>query len=145
MNTPTGSASFQKRNPHMFSFNIDDNEPVMTPPPKPPKRLRQRTARKLNKLEQEWYDHQSPKPYAQAIRFELANGCTLTPDFFHFDWPAVAEAHGPTAFEIKGPWFTDDSAVKLKMFARMYPEIRVLLCWKDKADGGNWKVQHVLP
>lgn len=145
MNIPQGSKSYQKRNPHMFSFNIDDNEPEFTKPP--PKRLRQ-SSKGMNKLEQEWSlnlcvcrDH---PPIHRGIAFPLANGLKYTPDFFAFEWPALGELEQPTAWEVKGPYARDDAIAKVKMFASLYKEIRVIMVWKDKATGA-WAEQRVLP
>jgi hypothetical protein len=93
-------------------------------------------------LEQEWFDIlcREHKPLiAQGVTFRLANGLRYTPDFFAFDWPSMSS--GPVAWETKGKWFTDDANAKLKMFAAAYPQIRVILAWKD---GGQWQTQRVL-
>lgn len=47
-----------------------------------------------------------------------------------------------TAWEVKGTWVDGDSFPKLKMFASQFPDIRVLLVWKDSE--GQWQTQQVL-
>lgn len=117
----------------------------------PKKRIRQSTKPILNKLEREWFDKLVlqaiqcglPRPHAQAFTVRLANGVRYTPDCFHFDWPSFGEPNRPTAWEVKGPWMTDDAVCKVKMFATAYPEIRVIMVWRDK--GGIWQEQRILP
>jgi hypothetical protein len=119
-----------------------------------PKRMRQRTKPLLNKLESAFLNllfHrcQFTKIHCQAIRFQLANGMAYTPDLFAFDWPDHDESSGnpvtwPHAWEIKGPHAWDDSIAKLKMAAKLYPEITWILAWKDKVTG-QWQEQRVLP
>ena len=121
----------------------------VAPTEKPtPKRIRQSTKPLLNKLEQEWLDHLRASGggvvRTQAITFRLANGLRYTPDMLSFGWPSNYEdGIAATAWEVKGGWFTDDANAKLKMFATTYPEIRVVLCWKDTF--GMWQTQRVLP
>lgn len=112
------------------------------------KRIRQDPKPLLNKLETEWFEilnAQYPnyeRPKAQHVTFRLANGLRYTPDILAFRWP---DPNGPartTAWEVKGKWFTDDSNAKLKVFASAYPEIRVILVWKDNS---QWQEQTVLP
>lgn len=145
MNTPTGSKDFQKRNPHLFPINPMAMYALAT---SPPKRLRQSSKPLMNKLEQKWFDQlmlDGPKDRivrAQAMKFRLANGLWYYPDFFAFDWPILGEASGPVAWETKGKWVDGDSFPKLKMFAATYPEIRVILVWKD--ENKQWQQQRIL-
>lgn len=98
----------------------------------------------MNKLEQEYFDqlctHHIPL-YPQSITFKIANGVRYTPDIFCFAWPWRGE-NMPVAWEIKGPWMTDDAVVKLKVFANAYPHIKVLLASKNK-ETGLWFNQEV--
>lgn len=124
--------------------------------PKPSKRLKQRSAPVMNKLEQEFYErHRDQYPFnppmrPQAIRFSLGNGVSFTPDFFSFMWPYRVLKDGnlvegpdmPTACEVKGKHAWDDAIVKLKVAARIYPEIRWFLVWKDAT---GWNHQLILP
>ena len=115
---------------------------------RPPKRIMQSTKPLLNKLEQRFVSHLNqvgyPKPiHAQKITFRLANGLKYTPDVFCFEWSWMGE-NRLVAWEVKGPWLTDDGVAKLKMFAAAYPEILVLLAWEDKATN-QWLQQIVYP
>ena len=143
------SESTKKRNPTLYpSLEERSGQPYSMPFPKQPKprRLRQSTKPLLNKLEQEWFDvlrfNTNSIVHCQGIKFKLANGLTYLPDFFCFDWMSAGEFARPTAFEVKGPWATDDAIAKVKMFATAYPEIRVILVWKD--DNKQWCQQRVL-
>jgi hypothetical protein len=161
------SESTKKRNPHLYAgppsmvnttgghgvtdFNPTGYWPDGNPKPLPikePKRLRQSTKPLLNKLEEEAWQMLRSKAcsgqvlISQAITFRLANGLRYTPDFFCFSWPSVGEFNRPTAWEIKGPWATDDAIAKVKMFATAYPEIRVILVWRDEQK--QWCQQRVL-
>lgn len=110
----------------------------------PLKRIRQSSKPLMNKLETEfleqlkaWYPS---KFYAQSVKFKLGNGVTFCPDIFCFNW----NGEGAAAWECKGPHAWDDSIVKLKCFAALYPEIKVHLAWKDKKLGA-FRVQDILP
>lgn len=70
-----------------------------------------------------------------ALTFKLANGVKYTPDVCIF-----YESGHIQAYEVKGPWMTDDSVVKLKVAAHEYPWVRFLLAWKVS---GQWQVQPV--
>lgn len=117
-------------------------------PPKPSKRLKQRSAPLMNKLEEEFYNRhrdQYPPNYPpmrpQKITFSLGNGVTFRPDLFSFMWPGEGGPK-PTAWEVKGKRAWDDAIVKLKVAARIYPEIRWFLVWKDAT---GWNHQLILP
>lgn len=106
-----------------------------------PKRIRQRTKPRLNKLETQWLNelttrYPGDRIRAQAIRFELANGVMYTPDI-------TRSNDRFKAYEVKGPHAWDDAIVKLKVAARSYPEIDWVLVGKDKH--GQWQEQKVLP
>ena len=103
------------------------------------KRLRQSTKPVMNKLEQEWFQelqrrHPTLPIHCQAIRFKLCNGVSYTPDMFAFRYG--------WAWEVKGKHTWDDAIVKLKMAARIWPEITWTLAWKEN---GQWQTQQILP
>ena len=122
---------------------------IVSPTPKL-KRIRQSSKPVMNELETEFYATikdrypNFPKPRPQSVTFKLANGVRYTPDFFTTCWPRPMGngQHKAVAWEVKGPWFTDDAAVKLKVFAAEYQDILVILAWKDN---GAWQQQEVLP
>ena len=138
------SESTKKRNPHLYRVILEDGSVGTIV--RRPQRLRQSSKPLMNKLEQEWFDvlrfNTNSIVHCQGIKFKLANGLTYLPDFFCFDWMSAGEFARPTAFEVKGPWATDDAIAKVKMFATAYPEIRVILVWKD--DNKQWQTQRVL-
>lgn len=142
------SKSFRKLNPHIFgSWNeavqkIQDvgiNEEAAIPNAKPQskKRIRQSDKPVLNKTESEFQRIlllSNPEAVAQSVRFKLSTGCHYTPDFFSFSQM--------TAWEVKGRHAWEDSLIKLRMAAKVWPNIRWMLVWKDD---GQWQEQHVLP
>lgn len=103
------------------------------------KRIRQSSKPLLNKLEQEfWNDYLSdryPEAKPQALRFRLANGLTLTPDFVDLSVQPVK------AWEVKGKHAWGDSLVKLKAAAAIWKDVRWILVWKRC---GQWESQEVL-
>lgn len=110
---------------------------------KPKKRVRQSSKPEMNKLETEFnswlgFDRPSLTRRPQAVTFKLANGVRYTPDFY--------DTETLHAWEVKGSHkgsMRDDASVKLKVFAKEYPEIEVILAWKDST--GQWCQQTILP
>lgn len=72
----------------------------------------------------------------ESIRFQIGNGVTLCPD-----WPAWKDGR-LILFEVKGAFIREDATVKLKCFARAYPEHEL---WLYQWRGGEWISQKVLP
>lgn len=118
------------------------------PSEKPKKRLRQSSARKLNKLEAEfgaWLRLRRPGVsfHEQSVRLELANGCTYTPDFLVADdVPFAPIGLAVEAYEVKGKHAWDDAIVKLKVAARAYPWIAFYLAHKSNF---MWVLEEVQP
>jgi len=123
-------------------------EALLSPPPKDyvlvasPKRIRQSGKPVLNRLESEWLANlQRLQPdrqwHPQAVTFRLCNGARYTPDIVSINYPRAV------AWEVKGPWATDDAVVKLKVAAAMFPGVGWWLAWKDKS--GQWQTQEILP
>lgn len=131
------SASFKKRNPHLF--NAPAAPPTLSGEGPP---LRQRT--KLpSQAELEFIAllearHPEHIILHEKIAFRLANGVVYWPDVIVVDLPSLA-------YEVKGKrrkdaaWARDDSRVKLKVAAGQYPWIQWAMVWKD--DSGNWQEQ----
>lgn len=149
------SKSFVKLNPHLYPTGALQGHSNLTPPDcsgvqheiTPKKRLRQ-SSKGMNKLEQAFSEclkphakHSGQTFLSQSVTFKLANGLRYTPDFFSFEWAAVGELDRATAWEVKGH-MRDDAACKLKMFAAQYPQVRVILVWKEN---GLWQSQRILP
>lgn len=67
--------------------------------------------------------------------FELAHRCSYTPD-----WYVVRADGGIECHEVKGAHIWDDSRVKLKVAARLNPEVKFVLArwWKE-----TWKISTV--
>ncbi|MHC1788288.1 DUF1064 domain-containing protein [Solidesulfovibrio sp.] len=67
--------------------------------------------------------------------FELAHRCSYTPDW----WVTLADG-GVECHEVKGSHVWDDARVKLKVAARMNPEVKFVLArwWKE-----TWKISTV--
>lgn len=72
----------------------------------------------------------------QCITLKLAHDCRFTPDFWGFD------KTGLRAIDVKGPHVWEDSLIKLRVAARMFPWIRFLIA---KRDGMVWNHQEVKP
>ena len=151
------SKSFIARNPELYGevpCLIGDSPLGSQAETRPTakRRLRQSSKPLLNDLEEAWAVHLTPvvvssgcRFFAQSITFRLASGVRYTPDFFSFDWPALGEVNRPTAWEVKGPQqIQDDAAVKLKVFAAQYPQVRTILVWKEKGSL-VWQTQRILP
>jgi len=104
-------------------------------------RIRQSSKPLMNKLETRFMAHMKRKHlntffHPQGITFRLANGLRYTPDFTAFlDGELFA-------YEVKGGWIDGDSIPKIKMFASLFPEWTVLLCWERD---GEWQQQLVKP
>jgi hypothetical protein len=115
--------------------------------PKAKKRLRQGEKPLMNKLEAMWYleiRHKFPScpPIrVQAKRYQLGNGVTFTPDFSCSSWPELNPKE--TAWEVKGAHSWDDSLVKIKLAAELWPEVRWFFVWRDA--NGIWATQEVVP
>lgn len=118
------------------------------------KRLRQKIGPQMNKLESEFFvylkaERPGAQVLAQSVTLKLGNGVRFTPDFFVMA-DATNEHERPVtelvAYETKGEFMRDDAAVKLKVAAAIYPQIRFHLVTKRKKKlGGGWAIEEVLP
>lgn len=63
----------------------------------------------------------------QCITLKLAHDCRYTPDFWAFDQA------GLRAIDVKGPHVWEDSLIKLRVAARMFPWIRFVIAKKNRA------------
>lgn len=113
----------------------DQGDPAAATP-----RLRQRRAPRLNKTETAFGEvlavrNPGVRIRAQAMRLELANGVTYTPDFF-----AQMPDGNFHAWEVKGPHAWDDAIVKIKVAAREWPEVTFWLV--SRAETG-WKTERI--
>lgn len=113
---------------------------------KPKARLRQRTKPLLNRLEtaflarlEHQYQH-GAKILSQAITLKIGNGVRYTPDFV-----VVTQRKdfgiGIEVWEVKGPHSWDDSIVKLKVAAALFPWIAFNLA---SGNAGTWRIQQIL-
>lgn len=133
MNTPTGSPSFQKRNPHLFGTPALGwgTELLAESLPKPHKRLR----RSLNKSETKYCAILESKGYKvrkQSITLALDPPYkSYTPDL------AYKVGFALVLVEVKGPHrFREKGIAKAALAAKTYPEFTFLLAdWV----GGQWK------
>lgn len=104
------------------------------------KRIRQSSKPLLNKLEAEWGEalkaaYSNPVP--QSVGFRLGNGVVYWPDFVSLECCMAWEVKGNQPIQ-------DDSVVKIKVAARLYPQITWVLVWRDKITK-DWCEQVVLP
>lgn len=114
---------------------------TLNPPEPAPKRIRQSSKPLLNKLETEFLavlekDWPPSCIRPQAKRFKLGNGIWYKPDF------TIVTGGKERAYEVKGPHAFRGGFENLKVFAHQWPEVRVILAWKEN---GEWKSQEVLP
>ena len=61
----------------------------------------------------------------QCITLKLAHDCRLTPDFWGFN------GEGLRAIDVKGPHVWEDSIIKYRVAARMFPWIRFVIASRD--------------
>lgn len=89
---------------------------------------------KLNKLETAylaWLRAQGDDWIGiQCITLKLAHDCRYTPDFWAFDLT------GLRAIDVKGPHTWEDSLIKLRVAARMFPWSRFVIA---KRNGVIWE------
>lgn len=71
----------------------------------------------------------------EGITFKLADDTRYTPDFSVMLASGQLQAH-----EVKGHWM-DDSKVKIKVAAAMFPIEFIAVKAKAKKDGGGWAVE----
>jgi hypothetical protein len=106
----------------------------------------------MNKTEQDFKNHLDAVVskgflnYSQSVTLVLANGLRYTPDFFTFS----KDGRKSEAWEVKGAtngkiYARDDAIAKLKMAARVYPDVIFRLVYKDKTTPGGWRMEEVLP
>lgn len=112
--------------------------PEKTPSPDKPKRKPSHVKGEMNKLEALYAQRLDALKHDGAVKFwqferltfPLAPDTTLTPDFVVFT-PTDVEIH-----EIKGGHVWEDSWVKFKIAATMYPQFRWFWCTRE-SDGWN--------
>jgi len=88
----------------------------------------------------------------EPVKFTLANGLTYKPDYRVVMKPKDFETPPQIDFyEVKGEkrggklYIRDGAGEKLKMAARLFPEHRWFLVWRDPNNQKVWKRQEVLP
>lgn len=117
------------------------------PAPVAKARLRQRTKPLLNRLEtaflarlEHHYQH-GAKILSQSITLKIGNGVRYTPDFV-----VVTQRKdfgiGIEVWEVKGKHAWEDSLIKLKVAAALFPWITFNLA---SGHAGTWRLQQILP
>lgn len=146
------SNAFKARNPGMFNPThksmVEDVEsllpskrPINDPGAIAPHFMRPSTdEEKLNKTERAYLKFlRDINPHwigIQCTSFKLGDDCRYNPDFLVINHEGRLQAH-----EVKG-FMRDDALVKLKVFARMYSWIELILAVNVK---GRWLVTTVKP
>jgi hypothetical protein len=74
----------------------------------------------------------------EGIKFRLADNTFLTPDFAIMLFDGHIVAH-----DVKGGYITDDSKVKMKVAADIYPIPFFIVRERKKKDGGGWDIQGI--
>lgn len=95
---------------------------------------------KLNKTERRWLAVLRGRGYSQVgvhtHTLKLAHDCRYTPDFF------TVSGLGMTCWEVKGAHIWEDSLIKIRTAARLFPFYQfVLVQWKD----GQWTEKLIKP
>jgi hypothetical protein len=110
------------------------------------KRVTRRRKKTPNKLETEFRqrlelakrDGQLVDYGYERITLKLAHDTRLTPDY-----DAITSDGRLSFFEVKGPHQWEDSWVKLKVAAALYPHFAFHLCKKPRELGGHWDIRKV--
>lgn len=115
-------------------------------PPAPSEKRVRRPGGGPNKLESAFLASIDParvmRHLYEPITFRLAGQCRYTPDVFVVPMGLDdAEDRRFTFIEVKGRWFTDDSKVKIKVAASMFPMFRWLLVFRSGSHG--WDIREV--
>lgn len=74
----------------------------------------------------------------ESIKLRLADNTTYTPDFMVTGFAGMK--HVVEFHEVKGGFVREDSWIKLKVAAEMYPEFKFVLARYTK---GNWDIREV--
>lgn len=139
---PSGSASFRKLNPHLFP---SAEAPLITAASMLDKPIiRQTTKSLMNQLETDFLAelkaHGWKTILCQSVKLRLGNGVWYCPDFLTL---GNQEGFLLEGWEVKGKHVWEDSIVKLKVVAGMYPFIQWRLAHRN--DSGHWGYQLVRP
>lgn len=125
-----------------FQRTGKDPAPAAAPLPDKPKRKPSHSKGEMNKLEASYAQRLDALKHDGTVKlwqferltFPLAPNTTFTPDFVVFTSTGI-ECH-----EVKGPHVWEDSWVKFKIAAAMYPQFRWFWCTRD-SDGWTLKQQ----
>jgi hypothetical protein len=98
---------------------------------------------KLNKTERARLEYLRRLPHVkslhiQAVTVKIGNDCRFTPDFFYFD----ANRERLIAEDTKGGHVWEDSRIKAKAAARMFPEFTFIVAYKEN---GGWREEEIKP
>lgn len=91
----------------------------------------------LNKTEKRWLEILRSRGFAfvgiHTHTLKLAHDCRYTPDFFTVDSANYSNAdYGMVFWEVKGKHIWEDSLIKIRTAARIFPFYRFVLAqWKD--------------
>lgn len=88
----------------------------------------------------EWLAERSDTFHFESIKLRLADRTWYTPDFVV--WHGVGEVH---VYEVKGSWKSphqEDSRVKLKVAAELYPQFQFFAAVPNKETGG-WDIEEI--
>lgn len=143
------SHSFRRANAHLAystgnKVKMPDGATAVcleaTAPVKPQGRRVRQGAKGPNKLEAAWGLNLAQYPELTGLQFNaltlvIANGVRYTPD-----WSGWLDGT-LTCWEVKGKHAFGGSLEKLKVAARVWPEVTWILVWQD---GGQWKAQEIL-
>ena len=98
---------------------------------------------KLNKTEKARLEYLRRLPHVkclhiQAVTVKIGHDCRFTPDFFYYD--EVREQL--VAEDTKGGHVWEDSRIKAKAAARMFPEFLFIVAYKEKS---GWREEEFKP
>lgn len=148
---PQASESTRRLNPTLFgqgTVKAKTSNGVQYGTTVQPKRVRQRGGPKMNKLEEAFLlqlraMYPKAKIYVQAFALRIANGAVYWPDFVVIEdlGDGCSRSH---VFETKGPLMRDDSVVKLKVAASLFPHLSFVLAWRASRTS-PWNLEQIHP
>ena len=145
MNPPIDPEDLKRLFPGATASTLKVNKVLIAIPPKPAVKLevidykprKPKVEEGLNKLETKRLAYlrmlKVPLLRVQAIKLRLADNTHYTADFTYLD------VNGKLTFEdTKGPHIWEDSWIKAKVAASLYPEYRFVVV---REDGMGWTIQ----
>ena len=139
----TVSESTRRLNPQIFG-TVEQSQGIIAATVEK-HRMRQNRGPKENKTEAAFHawlagQFRESTIYREGVTLLLANGLRYTADF------AIFNATGELVlYEVKGPHAWEDSLVKLKVAASVYPTVSFCLASPADKTKTSWRIERVYP